>query len=85
MKLRWGAGHDSRISLVAGSNSGVTGHFAGLSHFAAMALYAALVAGALACLTQRTPSGRLRYAAITFSLFVAIGVGIAWLMYPLSR
>jgi hypothetical protein len=63
----------------------VTGHFAGLSHFAAMALYAALVAGALSCLTQRTPAERVRYAAITFSLFVVVGVGIAWLMYPLSR
>jgi hypothetical protein len=64
---------------------GIAGHFAGLSHFAAMALYAALVAGALACLTQRAPSERVRYVAITFSLFIVVGVGIAWLMYPLSR
>jgi hypothetical protein len=63
----------------------MTGHFAGLSHFAAMTLYAALVAGALACLTPRTPAERVRYAAITFSLFIVVGVGIAWLMYPLSR
>jgi hypothetical protein len=50
-----------------------------------MSLYAALVAGALACLTQRAPSERVRYVAITFSLFIVVGVGIAWLMYPLSR
>jgi hypothetical protein len=61
------------------------GHVAGLSHFAAMLLYAALVAGALACLTPRAPAERVRYAAITFSLFIIVGVGIAWLMYPLSR
>jgi hypothetical protein len=56
-----------------------------MSHFATMALYAALVAGALACLTQRTAMERVRYAAVTFSLFIVVGVGIAWLMYPLSR
>lgn len=50
-----------------------------------MALYAALVSIALACLTHRTAAERVRYAAVTFSLFIVVGVGIAWLMYPLSR
>ncbi|MGA8034904.1 MAG: hypothetical protein WA823_21350 [Candidatus Acidiferrales bacterium] len=91
-KLRWDAEHDSRIQLAAwrrgaygGSRVAVNGSFVGMSHFAAMALYSALVAGALACLTQRTTAARFRYAAITFSLFILVGVGIAWLMYPLSR
>jgi hypothetical protein len=74
--------------VAGGAMSGsflATSHFTGMSHFAAMALYSALVAGALACLTQRTTAERFRYAAITFSLFMVVGVGIAWLMYPLSR
>ncbi len=57
----------------------------GLSHFGAMLLFAALVSISVACLLRRTPRERVRHAAITFSLFVLIGVGIAWLMYPISR
>jgi hypothetical protein len=44
-----------------------------------------LASMALACLTQRSTSGRIRYAVVSFVLFVLIGVGIAWLMYPFSR
>ena len=58
---------------------------AGMSHFAAMLLFALLASMALACLVQRTSAGRIRYAAKSFLLFILIGVGIAWLMYPFSR
>jgi hypothetical protein len=100
-KSRWGDAHDSCIEEVHVPESGrsgpvgpfagertrsfVIGHLAGISHFASMALYAVLVSIALACLTQRSTSERVRYAAVTFSLFIVMGVGIAWLMYPLSR
>ena len=56
-----------------------------LSHFGAMLLFALLVSVVLACLTQRTSSGGVKYALWSFALFVLIGVGVAWLMYPISR
>jgi hypothetical protein len=56
-----------------------------LSHLGAMLLFAALVSLVLACLTQRTRVGGVKYALWSFALFVMIGVGVAWLMYPVSR
>ena len=56
-----------------------------LSHFGAMLLFALLVSLVLACLTQRTSSGGVRYALWSFALFVLVGVGVAWLMYPVSH
>jgi hypothetical protein len=56
-----------------------------MSHFAAMLLFALLASMALACLPQRSTSGRIRYAIMSFVLFIVIGVGIAWLMYPFSK
>jgi hypothetical protein len=56
-----------------------------LSHFGAMVLFALLVSLVLACLTQRTTSGGVKYALWSFALFVVVGVGVAWLMYPISR
>ena len=53
--------------------------------FWAMLLFALLVSVALACLTKRAESGAVKYALWSFALFVLIGVGVAWLMYPLSR
>ncbi len=56
-----------------------------LSHFGAMLLFALLVSLVLACLTQRTSSGGVKYALWSFALFVLVGIGVAWLMYPISR
>ena len=56
-----------------------------LGHLGAMLLFAALVSLVLACLTQRTRAGGVKYALWSFALFVLIGVGVAWLMYPISR
>jgi len=55
------------------------------SHFTAYLLFAALLSIAFASLTPRPSNGRVKYALLSFALFVVIGVGIAWLMYPLSR
>ena len=55
------------------------------SHFSAMLLFALLVSVALGCLVRRTTVGRIRYAIWSFALFILIGVGFAWLMYPFSR
>jgi hypothetical protein len=56
-----------------------------LGHFGALLLFALLVSLVLACLTQRTSSGGIKYALWSFALFVLIGVGVAWLMYLISR
>ena len=61
------------------------GAFLRINHFAAMVLLAALLATAFAALGQRNGLERLRYAIWSFALFILIGVGIAWLMYPFSR
>ena len=56
-----------------------------LSHLGAMLLFALLVSMALACLSQRTRVGGIKYALWSFALFVLVGLGVAWLMYPISR
>lgn len=56
-----------------------------LSHFAAMTIFALLVSVALACLGKQTLAARIKYALWSLAMFVIVGVGIAWLMYPFSR
>lgn len=56
-----------------------------LSHFAAMTIFALLVSIALACLGQHSLWARIKYALWSLALFLIVGVGIAWLMYPFSR
>jgi hypothetical protein len=56
-----------------------------LGHFPAMVLFAVLVSVALAALGWHTTARRIKYALWSFVLFLALGVGLAWLMYPFSR
>jgi hypothetical protein len=56
-----------------------------LNHLFAMILFAVLVSLGLACLGRRTIAERVKHALWLLALFVAVAVGIAWLMYPLSR
>jgi hypothetical protein len=56
-----------------------------LNHFSAMVAFALCVSVAFACLGRTTPARRIRYALWSLALFMLLGVGIAWLMYPLSR
>ncbi|HTZ98742.1 MAG TPA: hypothetical protein VMB02_00320 [Candidatus Aquilonibacter sp.] len=56
-----------------------------LSHFPAMIAFALLVSLALAGIGKHTAAQRLKYAVWSLLLFLAIGVGLAWLMYPLSH
>jgi hypothetical protein len=56
-----------------------------LSHFWAMILFALLVSMALGAITRRTIAERVKHAAWSFLLFLLVGIGVAWLMYPLSR
>jgi hypothetical protein len=70
--------------LIFGAFIGINGALR-LSHLGAMLLFALLVSVVLACLTGRTRSEGIKYALWSFALFVLIGVGVAWLMYPISR
>jgi hypothetical protein len=56
-----------------------------LSHFPAMVIFALLVSIALAGLGNHSTAQRIKYVLWSFVLFLAIGVGLAWLMYPFSR
>jgi putative Mn2+ efflux pump MntP len=56
-----------------------------LSHFVAMVLFALVISVAFGFLSRRPPLERLKYVLWSFGLFLAIGIGIGWLMYPFSR
>lgn len=56
-----------------------------LSHFGAMVIFSLLVSIAFALAGRQTTSARIKFAVLSFFLFLAIGVGVAWLMFPLSR
>jgi hypothetical protein len=56
-----------------------------LSHFQAMLLFALVISAAFGFLSRRPPLERLKYILWSLSLFLLIGIGIGWLMYPFSR
>ena len=56
-----------------------------ITHFQAMILFAVAVSLAFAFLSKHEMHDRLRYAVWAFAAFLAVAVGIGWLMYPFSR
>ncbi len=56
-----------------------------LTHFQALLLFAAVISIAFGYLGRRNPAARLRYILWSFMLFLLVGVGIGWVMYPFSR
>lgn len=56
-----------------------------INHFGAMLLFALLISCGTAALGQRNGMERLRYFLWSFALFILIGTGIAWLMFPFSH
>lgn len=56
-----------------------------LSHFQAMILFALAVSIAFGFLSRRPALERLKYIGWSFLLFLLIGIGIGWVMYPFSR
>jgi hypothetical protein len=56
-----------------------------LSHFQAMVIFALLVSVAFGFLSRRGSYQRARYILWSFILFLLIGVGIGWAMYPFSH
>ena len=56
-----------------------------LTHFQAMTLFALLVSIAFGFLSRRRSKERVTYIIWSLILFLLIGVGIGWAMYPFSR
>jgi hypothetical protein len=56
-----------------------------LTHFQALLLFAVIISIAFGFLGRRRPKDRIRYILWSFFLFLAVGIGIAWVMYPFSR
>ena len=56
-----------------------------LSHFQAMTLFALLISIAFGFLSRRRTSERVKYIIWSLFLFLLIGVGIGWAMYPFSH
>jgi hypothetical protein len=56
-----------------------------LSHFQAMLLFALAISVAFGFLSRRPPLERVKYIVWSLCLFLLIGIGIGWVMYPFSR
>lgn len=56
-----------------------------VSHFQAFLLFAAIISVAFGFLGRRRPADRVKYILWSLFLFLLVGIGIGWLMYPFSR
>ena len=56
-----------------------------LNHLQSMLLFASLISIAFGFLSRRQPIERVKYIVWSLLLFLLIGVGIGWAMYPFSR
>ncbi len=56
-----------------------------LTHLQALVVFAVVISVAFGFLGRRQPMDRLKYILWTLLLFLLIGVGIGWAMYPFSR
>jgi len=56
-----------------------------LSHIQALVFFAAIISVAFGFLGRRQPKERVKYILWSFFLFLLVGIGIGWAMYPFSR
>ena len=56
-----------------------------LTHLQAMLLFALVISVAFGFLGRRKPVERVKSIAWSLLLFLLVGVGVAWAMYPFSR
>ncbi len=56
-----------------------------LTHFQAMTLFALFTSLVFTFLSKSTSRERLKYFLWTFLLFLMVGFGLGWLMYPFPR
>ena len=55
------------------------------THFQAMLLFALAISVAFGFLSRRRPLDRVKYMLWSLFLFLLVGIGIGWAMYPFSR
>jgi len=55
------------------------------THIQAFLFFAAVISVAFGFLGRRQPKDRIKYILWSFFLFLIVGVGIGWLMYPFSH
>ena len=56
-----------------------------LNHFQAMLFFALVISVAFGFLSRRRPLDRVKYILWSLFLFLLVGIGIGWAMYPFSR
>ncbi len=56
-----------------------------LTHMQAFLLFAAVISIAFGFLGRRQPRDRIKYILWSFFLFLLVGIGIGWAMYPFSH
>ncbi len=56
-----------------------------LSHFQALTFFSFLTSVVFAFLTKQSRRDRLRYFLWSFGVFMLVGLGLGWLMYPFPR
>ncbi len=56
-----------------------------LSHLQAMAIFAIIISVAFGFLSRRSAFERAKYIVWSLFLFLLVGVGLGWAMYPFSR
>jgi hypothetical protein len=55
------------------------------THIQAFLFFAAVISVAFGFLGRRQPKERMKYILWSFFLFLLVGIGIGWIMYPFSR
>lgn len=56
-----------------------------LSHFQAMTLFSFFTSLVFTFLTKQDSGERAKYFIWSFALFMLVGLGLGWLMYPFPR
>jgi hypothetical protein len=56
-----------------------------LTHLHGMLLFALIVSVAFGFLSRQRPLDRVKYIVWSLFLFLLVGIGIGWAMYPFSR
>jgi NhaP-type Na+/H+ or K+/H+ antiporter len=56
-----------------------------LTHLQAMVFFAMVISVAFGFLSRRSAYQRARYIIWSLFLFLLVGIGIGWAMYPFSR
>lgn len=56
-----------------------------LTHFQAFLLFAVVISIAFGFLGRRRPKDRAKYILWSLFLFLLVGIGVAWAMFPFSR